>query len=302
LTSLLRLQGLIFCYTAVACAVFTPLLRQLDANLELAGMAALVLALGVPHGALDTVFAKHLYKVTGFREWLLFGAIYSIPTAAVVGLWFEAPLGFLVGFLSVSALHFSADPNPGTPRIARIFYGGAIIVLPSLFHAQEASRLFALLIGAASAETVTVSLHAAAWPWLVSTLIAASYRLMTDRLSAAEIAATALLATIAPPLIAFTVFFCLMHSARHVLRTVGYFADVSPRLILSAGAASMLGTLGLAAVAWFWLGHGAPDERLMRLVFVGLAALTIPHMGVVERVRLTGWKREGLLNDRAEVV
>jgi Brp/Blh family beta-carotene 15,15'-monooxygenase len=288
----LRLQGLIFCYTAVVCAVFTPLLRQLDANLELAGMAALVLALGVPHGALDTVFAKNLYKVAGFRDWCFFGAIYFVPAAAVVGLWFMAPLGFLVGFLMVSLLHFSGDPDTETPRIVRLLYGGAIIILPSLFHAQEVSRIFALLVGAAPAATVTSALHAAAGPWLVFTLLAASYRLWSDRLSAAEIAAAALLATIAPPLVAFTVFFCLMHSARHVLRTFEYFADVSPRLIVAAAAASMLGTLALAALAWFWLGDRAPDERLIRLVFVGLAALTIPHMGVVERVRMTGWKRQ----------
>jgi Brp/Blh family beta-carotene 15,15'-monooxygenase len=265
-------------------------LRQLDPSLELIGMATLVLALGVPHGALDTVFASKFYGVAGLRDWLMFGAIYSILGAMVVGLWIEAPLGFLVGFLAVSLFHFSGDPIAGTPRVIRFFYGGAIIVLPSLFHAQEVSRIFALLVGAAPAATVTSALHAAAWPWLVFTLLAASYRLLTDGLSAGEIAAAALLATIAPPLIAFTIFFCLMHSARHVLRTFEYFADVSPRLILASAAASMLGTLGVAGVAWSCLGGGAPDARLIQFVFVGLAALTVPHMAVIERIRVTGWK------------
>ena len=269
----------------------TPLFRKLDANLELIGMAALVLALGVPHGALDTVFARSLYGVRGFRDSIVFAILYFVPVAMVVALWIEVPLIFLWCFLGVSLVHFSGDPKAGTPLVGRLLYGGSIIVLPSLFHAPEVSRIFSLLVGPADAAAVTSTLHAAAWPWLVMTFIAASYRLRADGLSAAEIAAAALLATIAPPLIAFTIFFCLMHGARHVLRTLEYFDDVSPRLILVSAAGSMLGTLGMAAAAWFWLGGEALDARVIQVVFVGLAALTIPHMGIVERVRMSGWNR-----------
>ena len=287
----LRLQGLIFCSAAAACVAVTPHLRQLDPNLELIGMATLVLALGVPHGALDTVFAKNLYKVARFRDWAFFGVVYFMPAVMVVGLWLWAPLIFLAGFLFVSLVHFSGDPKAGTPLIIRLLYGGAIIVLPSLLHAEEVSLIFSLLVGAAAAATITSLLHALAWPWLLATLLSAFYLLPADRLSAAEIAAAALLATIAPPLIAFTVFFCLMHSARHVLRTFEYFADVSPRLLIASAALSTLATAPLALIAWFWLRDETFDARLMQLVFVGLAALTVPHMGIVERVRISGWKR-----------
>jgi hypothetical protein len=39
-------------------------------------------------------------------------------------------------------------------------------------------------------------------------------------LTAVELGAVGVLAIVAPPLIAFVVFFCGMHSARHILRSM----------------------------------------------------------------------------------
>jgi Brp/Blh family beta-carotene 15,15'-monooxygenase len=104
-----------------------------------------------------------------------------------------------------------------------------------------------------------------------------------------EIAAVAILATFAPPLVAFAVFFCGMHSARHILRTRDYSGPASPKMMLAACLGPMAGVALLAAAAVLWLRNVPMEARLIQLIIVGLAALTVPHMALVERVRFSGW-------------
>jgi type IV secretion system protein VirD4 len=73
----------------------------------------------------------HLNSIGG---WADFGVGYAALAAAVVGVWVAAPSLFLAGFLLISALHFSGDPDPRTGGFSRLIYGGAIIVVPALLH------------------------------------------------------------------------------------------------------------------------------------------------------------------------
>ena len=285
----LRIQGLAFSIGAILLAVVAVSTARFDSQVELIVVASLIVLLGIPHGALDTIFARKLYGIKTLGGWLRFALIYLLLGASVVGFFMLAPSGFLIGFLLISMLHFSGDPAAGTPWLARALYGGAIIVLPTLLYAGEITRLFALLVGIDAATLVTPFLRLLAWPWLISFVLAAIQRLPKDWLTALEMGAVALLAVLAPPLISFTVFFCAMHSARHILRTINYSGNSSLGLILGAMSLPMLGVLLASATAWHFLGGMPMNGAIIQLVFVGLAALTVPHMALVERVRLSGW-------------
>ncbi len=288
----LRVQGIVFSAGALLVALGTLALGRLSPQLELIVVAVLIVVLGVPHGALDTIFAKELYGIRTLSGWLQFSLLYLLLAALVVGLWLWQPGLFLLGFLAISAAHFSGDPLQGVPWPARLFYGGSVILLPTIGHAQEIGRLFGLLVGDATAAPIVPWLRWLAWPWLVGLALASLWQTRHDFWTALEMAAAGILAIVAPPLVSFVVFFCGMHSARHILRTMNFSGRSSWRYVAGAALLPMAGVLAGSALAWVFLRDTALDARVVQVVFVGLAALTVPHMVLVERVRLSGWIRE----------
>ena len=284
-----RLQGLGFSALAWLMLGVSLWLPPLDAQIQLAVLSPVILLLGVPHGALDTVFVRQRMRIQSAAGWSLFTIAYLAAAASVMVFWWLAPGFFLVTFLLISALHFSGDPEGRTPAWFRTLYGGAVIFCPLLLHSPEVSELFALLAGLPSAQAIVAALQWAAAPWVAAIVVAAIVAAQQDLPRSIELVSVTALLSFTPPLIGFTLFFCCMHSARHVLRTRDYANAGTLMHLLRIAAWPIVITVAGVGTAW-WLSDGKPlDMRLAQLVFVGLAALTVPHMMVVERVRFTGW-------------
>ena len=287
--TMLRTQGIIFCISSAVLACASLYLPRLDQQTELIIIAVLIIALGVPHGALDTIFARQLYNVNSTGGWIGFGALYLLLAAVTIGIWALFPMLFLIGFFLISVAHFSGDPAEGTNLITRLLYGGAVIVLPALLHASELSRLLDFLVGSDAAVQIVQPMELLALPWLVGLLIATIWQIRSSWLTALELLSVGALAVLMPPLLAFTIFFCGMHSARHILRTFEYAGRSSPWLMVFAAIVPMAVVFGLSTIAWKLMSSTAFDTRIIQLIFVGLAALTLPHMVLVEQVRVSGW-------------
>ena len=291
----LRIQGFLFSLCALGAAAFFACVGFQEGNFTgqsgLIILATLILLLGVPHGAFDTIFAYKLYDLRKPTDWMLFTMIYLLLAALVVAVWWWAPMGFLILFLLISAAHFSGDPEEGTPHATRILYGGSVLLLPALLHSEEMMRLFGLLVGDAPALSLMPWIKLIALIWLPCVVLGMILLARRNWQGAMEIASVVLLSIAAPPLIAFTLFFCGMHSARHILRTIGYSGSLSRGLLTLSALLPMIGVIVVSALAWWFLKGKSLDERLIQIVFVGLAALTVPHMALVERVRFSGWMK-----------
>lgn len=289
----LRLQGLFFSLVALVATGLSVLRIPIDPQLELLWTSVLIVLLGVPHGALDPIYAEALPLIKSRIAWAGFVICYLLLALLVVAVWWYAPSHFLVVFLLVSVWHFSGDLGVGATFLLRLFYGGAVIVLPAAFHAAELNRLFSLLAGPQAAALVVVPLQFMAWPWLLIVIFLVVNNARHNGFLVLELMALSLLTLYVSPMLGFTVYFCCMHSPRHILRTQRYAEMTLKRLALVA-LLPMLAVMVMAAGSWYLLPDSFIDERIIQFLYVALAALTIPHMVLVERVRFTEWQPRGL--------
>ncbi len=291
-------QSAAFCIIALLVLVVCQSFERLPINAELWIAAVLIGVLGVPHGALDTLYGARIYALRGVMQWAAFSASYIAMAAMVIALWWFLPLIFLTLFLLVSVLHFSGDLLSGAHWTSRFFYGAAIIVLPNYVYAEEVFRLFGFLVtdstSARGLRYLSDLLSAAAIPWAITLVLCALLESRQSLRTAFEMLAVAAIALWVPPLIAFTVFFCAQHGARHVLRTLD---EVRPtaRISLSISVGMVMLVVALCAIVAYFFSRGAAidanallDVQLVQIVFVGLAALTVPHMALIERARYFG--------------
>lgn len=268
---------------ALACALVLSVPAVPTSPLLLAVLIG-VAVLGLPHGALDPLIARRARLWTGPVGFAVFNAIYIVIAALVAVIWHVAPPAALVGFLLISAWHFSGDWFSRAALVARLATGLALLSLPSVLHAETVSEIYAVLAGPASAHIVQGQQMLAGPAALLSLGMAGCMRPVRWR-AVIEISLAFLIALALPPLVFFLVYFCALHSPRHLLGHVAALSRVTPSrrlalyiLIYTSGALAFMagGYLILQA------SGVAFDQAVLRIVFIGLAALTVPHMLVLE--------------------
>lgn len=249
---------------------------------QTAVIAVLVAVLGLPHGALDPVVARRVGLWRTPAGLAGFTLAYLAVAAAVVGVWFIAPVLSLVAFLAISAAHFGGDWNADRPWPLRFMTGAGLLSLPALADRQAVADIYIVLAGERAADIATIQLNLA--PLLLAGMIVAAAVAARRRPhEGLELVIAALLALTTPPLVFFIIYFCLLHSARHLREGFRDERGTLPRrttatIVAAATAAPLLVAVGVLAAT---TQPGALDDRLLQVVFIGLAALTVPHMIVV---------------------
>lgn len=242
----------------------------------------MIVLTGLPHGAMDPLIAREAGLIQGNAGIIRFGVIYLSQAVAVLIVWLLVPFIALPAFLAMSAWHFSSDWKNALPNWLRLLGGTSIILVPILFQKPEVIKLFAVLSDLMIAERIVGLLELPAA--LSLTAIAAAVGYYRTRLGWAglELFAIILLAWTLPPLVFFTVYFCGLHSPRHALEVVRHYGIKLREAFLVSVIFTLIAVI--FAFAFFISGHsGAVDDKSIRIIFIGLAALTVPHMILLSR-------------------
>ena len=257
---------------------------------NLIGLAGIVL-IGLPHGALDGAVAMHLGLVDKFSTMARFVIIYVGLAGLVVGAWIIAPSLSLIVFLIISMLHFGAGDarhGEGVLRFAEtLAHGGLAIVGISQFHRSEVDEIFYYLINQDTAM-VWLAINVLTVAVIVAIITCVSQAAKDVKWSATtlELLILGIVYALVPPLLGFAIYFCLVHSARHFRRILSTikatvdFSNIKNQAILFTTAS------WIAAGIAFWMlaDFADPGPTVMRITFIGLAALTVPHMLLIDGV------------------
>lgn len=248
---------------------------------------AAVLLLGLPHGASDMVLFRALFPQAGKLPMLAAIFAYLIIASVVVIGWLWHPTLFLVAFLLYSAYHFADDWSRSESQLMALSGGVLTLALPIVAKPEQTSAIFAAL---KAQPEVAVTLFSWLAPLALIVFAAMLWRcprMTRGRLLAQLIGFTAL-AALLPPISYFAVYFCVIHAINHekkVQRHVDNSAlSVHRRL-------NTVISLAVLALVFAWLVQsGLPAVTAsLQVVFIGLAALTVPHMLLV-----AWWQRASL--------
>jgi Brp/Blh family beta-carotene 15,15'-monooxygenase len=265
-------------------------------NASLMAIAAILL-IGVPHGGLDGAVARRVGWPNGMLPWVLFHIIYLLLAASVAGLWWLSPLPSLIFFLGISALHFGSSdirhissPSSRDAWLPLIAHGGLVVIGIPVLQSVDVEPLFAVLVGAENSLWLLNQIDQLRLLWAASLFAYLIYSIYQPRWrkSLFSLAVLIVLAYLLPPIVSFALYFCLWHSRSHMLRIWRSIAPDQRRRSASEAVAYSLLAYAAAGIYLVFQTNSAPASvtaitpALLQLTFIGLAALTVPHMVLVD--------------------
>ena len=259
------------------------LVGQPDLITQLFILAPAVAILGLPHGALDLPIAQTLWPLNGWRGKLRFVSLYLGLSLLLIITWIFLPGPALFVFLIYSAFHFSGDWDD-SGIILRFSGGAATVGAPALFQTEEVAKLFSQLAPESAANSATILLAVMGGMFLCMFVATIMVWPQFRTRAASEQGIIWISAACLTPLIYFVIYFCILHSIRHFSNAIASLEYPRQGLrvaILLSGVTVLAGFIG------FLVLQGTKpellDQSVLKIIFIGLAALTVPHMILVDR-------------------
>jgi len=258
----------------------------------------LILTIGVCHGALDNVKGRKLFKIFGINNFFIFYLSYILISLIVIIFWVTTPSVSLVIFLIVASYHFGKEDtqflivkNSFYNQLLFFLKGSLIIFAPMYFHFDETIFIFKLLLIDNEAfyeflnfiETNKIFLYGIIISTLSSILLFSKNFELNKFTVFLDYFSILIINYYFSPLLAFTIYFCFLHSIRHCISLMHELDenDLSNGLKIFTKKALPL-TIITAIFCFFGLyllnNTYSFDSSVLKIIFIGLASLTFPHI------------------------
>lgn len=276
---------------------------------------------GLPHGAVDHLVPGRLYKGrASIRSISWVFILYLALAMLYLAAWFEYPGPAFVFFIALTWFHWGQGDlyfmatlgrNVGTEpfylKILTIFVRGGMPMLVPLLAFPEVYRAIAsdivkLFGGDAStlAWAFDPTFRFLAGVVFITIILVVLYQghrssggSFVWRLDVAEVVLLAVYFTVAPPVLALGLYFCLWHSPRHVARLMllnktSAAALEQSRIVKALRVfirdAAPLTAAAIALLAGLYFAVPGPVDGaggLLAVYLVLISTLTLPHVAIV---------------------
>ena len=245
----------------------------------------LIATVGVSHGSLDHVKGTKLFKILKIKNKLFFYLIYIFISLLIVCIWLLFPFFTLTIFLIIASHHFGKEDSVfGKINKFKLYdfflflKGSLVISSPLYFHAYETIQIFEIL----DIKFIQYNTNLIVVLMFLS-LMSNFFVNKNFFLSLLDSLTIIILNINFEPLLAFTIYFCFLHSIRHSLSlikemnnkilkkgSVIFFKKALPLTVVTA--------LGFSITVFLLNEYYLLNSAIIKVVFIGLASLTFPHI------------------------
>ncbi len=264
----------------------------------------LIITFGISHGALDNLKGKKLINYFGYNNIIIFYLLYILISLFIILLWVIFPTFTLSIFLLVACYHFGKEDTAFLLEKEKFFKfirvndfvyfskGFLIVLAPLYFHNEETLSIFKLL-GADSLFLIKFQndlmweYHKIlAWISFIGYIVFLHINLNDGGYKAVhsfDFIPIIILNIVLTPLLAFTVYFCFIHSFKHSISLINLldnknFKNGVKKFLKKALPLTLITAILFIISVFILTNYYVLDEAILKVIFIGLASLTFPHI------------------------
>ncbi|MDC3007716.1 Brp/Blh family beta-carotene 15,15'-dioxygenase [Candidatus Pelagibacter sp.] len=278
--------------------VSLPFIKAYNLSISPLVCLLLILIIGVSHGSLDHIKGRKLLKIFQIKNIITFYTSYFLLAVTIIILWVLLPTVVLIAFLIVASFHFGKedtqfliDNNSYLNQFLFFFKGSLVILAPLYFNFNETVSIFKLLLIENESFYQSLNVIENNNFLIIGIVLSAlsSIILFFKKFELRKFTiffdyfSIIIINMHFSPLIAFTIYFCFLHSIRHSISLITELDQESLRngllvFIKKATPLTILTAIFCLIGLYFLNNNYNLDSAILKLIFIGLASLTFPHI------------------------